>query len=154
MLIFVFGSIIGSFLNVVILRLNKKESIFKKRSYCVFCKKRLAWYELFPIFSFLIQKGKCRKCKKNISWQYILVEIATGLMFLLVVVYFFNFTFFSIINICFLFLISCFLLVIFVYDFKYYLVPNEFIYPAIIITFLYAVFSTQYSAYSINWLGF
>lgn len=135
--IFVFGLVVGSFLNVVINRLKTKESIFKSRSHCPFCKKQLAWYELIPILSFIIQKAKCRKCKKKISWQYPLVEFFTGLIFVLIVFYFFDFTLFSIINICFLFLISCFLIVIFVYDLKHYLVPDEIIYPAIIVAFLH-----------------
>ncbi len=144
---FILGAIVGSFLNVVILRFKNKESILKKPSYCVFCKKKLKWYELIPIISFIIQRGKCRKCKKKISWQYPLVEFFTGLIFLLIVL---NFFAFSIIAVCFLFLISCFLIIIFVYDLKYCLVPDKIIYPAIIIVFLYniyLVFSAQYPAF-------
>lgn len=140
---FVLGTIIGSFLNVVIFRLKNKKSIFKKPSHCVFCKKKLAWFELIPILSFIIQKGKCRKCKKKISWQYPLVELATGLSFMLIL----NFSvldglasswqFSDIIPIVFLLLVSCFLIIVFVYDLKHYLVPDKIIYPAIIISFFY-----------------
>lgn len=133
---FVLGTIIGSFLNVVINRLKIKKSI-KGRSYCVFCKKELNWYELIPILSFVFQKGKCFGCKKKISWQYPLVEFFTGLAFLLIVFYFFNFTVLSIITTCYLLLVTCFLIIVFVYDLKHYLVPDKIIYPAIIITFLY-----------------
>ena len=129
--------VIGSFLNVVILRFKNKESVIKKRSYCPFCKKKLKWYELIPVFSFIIQKGRCRKCKNKISWQYPLVEFFTGLIFILIVVYFFDFNIFSIINVCFLFLVSCFLLIIFIYDLKHYLVLDKIIYPAIIVSFFY-----------------
>lgn len=134
-LIFTFGTIIGSFLNVVIYRLNTGESILKNRSHCPFCNKRLTWYELIPIISFIIQSGKCRNCKKNISWQYPLVEIFTGLIFVLIFI-----TQYLFINTCFLFVISCFLIVIFVYDLKYYLVADIIIYPAIIVSFLYCLF--------------
>ena len=137
---FILGTIVGSFLNVVILRLKKNESILKKRSYCPNCKKKLAWDELIPLVSFLIQKGKCRKCGKKISLQYPLVEFFTGLIFIFVVAYIFNFTLYSFINTLFLLIFSCFLIVIFVYDLKYYLIPDKIIYPAIIITFLYDIY--------------
>jgi prepilin signal peptidase PulO-like enzyme (type II secretory pathway) len=133
-LIFAFGTIIGSFLNVVIYRLNTKESILKNRSHCPFCNKRLTWYELIPIISFFIQIGRCRGCRKKISWQYPLVEFFTGIIFLLV--FFFQY---SLLGTCFLLLVSCFLIIIFVYDLKHYLVVDIIIYPAIIISFLYCL---------------
>ena len=83
---FLFGTIIGSFLNVVIFRFRGNEpfltaSHFLGRSRCLFCKKTLSWKELIPFFSFLIQSGKCRHCGKRISWQYPFVEFLTGLVF-------------------------------------------------------------------------
>lgn len=77
---FVFGLIIGSFLNVIIYRLNTKRS-FGGRSACLSCRSALSWYELIPLFSFLGLKGRCRNCKTRISIQYPLVELATGLLF-------------------------------------------------------------------------
>ena len=77
---FVFGLIIGSFLNVVILRFNTQKS-FGGRSSCMTCQKQLSWYELFPVFSFIFLRGKCKGCKTKISWQYPLVELATGIVF-------------------------------------------------------------------------
>src|ERR1035437_5579006 len=77
---FVFGLIIGSFLNVVILRLNTKRSL-GGRSACMSCMNKLSWYELIPVFSFLGLKGRCRNCKTKISIQYPLVELVTGLIF-------------------------------------------------------------------------
>lgn len=139
---FILGTMAGSFLNVVILRLKKNESILKKRSYCPNCKKKLTWYELIPLVSFLIQKGKCRKCKKKISLQYPLVEFFTGLIFLLIAVYYFGFTFYGLINLVYLLLVSCFLIVIFVYDLKYYLVADKIVYSAIILIFLYDIYLT------------
>ena len=61
------GIVIGSFLNVCIYRIPKKEDIAVERSHCMHCGHVLQWYELIPLFSFLIQGGKCRSCKKKIS---------------------------------------------------------------------------------------
>ena len=77
---FVFGLIVGSFLNVVIYRFNTAKS-FGGRSACVSCQNKLCWYELIPLISFLSQKGRCRNCKARISIQYPLVEFATGIVF-------------------------------------------------------------------------
>lgn len=92
---FLFGTIIGSFLNVPICRFRENEpflagSHFLGRSRCLSCKKILSWKELIPLFSFLIQFGKCRNCGKSISWQYPLVEFLTGLVFILIPLRFFN----------------------------------------------------------------
>ncbi len=80
--IFLFGLIIGSFLNCLIWRLHKEESILG-RSYCPKCRHQIVWYDNIPVFSFLLLKGKCRHCGKNISWQYPLVELATGILFVM-----------------------------------------------------------------------
>ena len=126
---FILGLAVGSFLNCVIYRLEKKESFIKGRSHCPYCKKTLSWFELIPLMSFILQKGRCLKCKKKISWQYPLVELATGILFVLCVWYFFpNFLLST-----FYFLLSTFLIVIFVYDLKHYIIPDQVIYPAILV---------------------
>ena len=79
--VFILGLFIGSFLNVVIFRLHSGESIVFGRSHCPVCKKELSWYELIPLVSFLMQGGKCRNCKTRLSLQYPIVELATGLLF-------------------------------------------------------------------------
>ncbi|HHX33437.1 MAG TPA: prepilin peptidase [Mollicutes bacterium] len=81
--IFVFGLLMGSFYNVVGLRLLKNESIVKPRSHCPKCKYQLKWYENIPVFSFLFLKGKCKNCNINISFMYISIEILTGVLFLI-----------------------------------------------------------------------
>ena len=79
-LVFYFGCIVGSFLNVVILRLPKNLSL-NGRSYCFFCKHVLEPEDLVPIFSFALLLGKCRYCKKNISKRYFIIELVTGALF-------------------------------------------------------------------------
>jgi len=83
-LVFIFGITIGSFLNVCIYRIPKKEDIAVERSHCMHCGHVLQWYELIPLFSFLIQGGKCRSCKKKISWQYPIVEFLNAALWLLI----------------------------------------------------------------------
>ena len=110
-IVVVLGLIIGSFLNVVILRFDDLKSIITGRSHCPHCKKDLVWYELIPVLSYIALQGKCSKCKKPISFQYPLVELGTVLVFLLI---FWKFGF-SIVAL-FLALISCSLIVACVYD--------------------------------------
>lgn len=80
-LIFVLGLVIGSFLNVVILRSHAGESFIKGRSHCPHCRHELSWPELVPVVSFLRQYGKCLSCGMRISWQYPAVELAAGISF-------------------------------------------------------------------------
>lgn len=82
-LLFTLGLIIGSFLNVIILRHEKEEGL-NGRSYCPSCHKTLRWYELVPLFSYLAQRGRCRGCGAHISAQYPWVELTTGIVFALV----------------------------------------------------------------------
>lgn len=82
--IFIYGIVIGSFLNVCILRIPLKESVAKERSHCMSCGYQLAWYDLVPLFSYLFLGGKCRKCKTHISLQYPLVEALNGVLYVLV----------------------------------------------------------------------
>ncbi len=138
--VFLFGLIIGSFLNCLIYRLEKRAETEKKackkgscaffqgRSFCPHCRHTLSWRDLIPVLSFFLLRGKCRYCFQKISWQYPIVEIATGLLFLLI----FNFQF-SIFN----FIIVPFLIIIFVYDLKHYIIPDKIIYPAIGIALIY-----------------
>jgi prepilin signal peptidase PulO-like enzyme (type II secretory pathway) len=81
--IFIFGTLIGSFLNVVALRYNTGMTL-GGRSGCFSCGKTLHWYELVPVVSFFLQRGRCTACKASISWQYPIIEALTGFTFLLV----------------------------------------------------------------------
>jgi len=81
LIIFTLGISVGSFLNVVIDRLPRGKSAIKGRSYCDSCKKKLKWYDLIPLVSFIILQRRCRYCKSPISWQYPIVELTTGILF-------------------------------------------------------------------------
>jgi leader peptidase (prepilin peptidase)/N-methyltransferase len=72
------GLVVGSFLNVAIVRLPKKESLWSPRSHCRSCQTMLSWHENVPLFSFLWQKGRCRNCGASIGWRYPFVEALTG----------------------------------------------------------------------------
>ena len=138
--LFFFGLCVGSFLNVLIERLPKGEGIVRGRSYCPKCGHALAWCDLVPLLSFVLLKGRCRYCGQKISWQYPLVELATGLLFassiydLRVTVY--------------VLLSTVFLLPIFVIDLKHGIIPDKIVFPAIltfsiirIIEVIYRIFS-------------
>jgi len=91
--LFIFGACFGSFLNVVIFRYKPENFSIKNlfgRSRCSHCHKTLRFYELFPILSFFAQAGKCRSCRARLSWQYPLVELLAGLVFVLVPLHFFD----------------------------------------------------------------
>src|SRR5262245_53705661 len=79
----VFGLVIGSFLNVVILRLPKGISISTPRSRCPNCQQLIHWYDNVPVLSYLLLGGRCRQCKKQISIRYPIIEALTGLVSLL-----------------------------------------------------------------------
>ncbi|MDW2875787.1 MULTISPECIES: prepilin peptidase [Bacillaceae] len=83
LLTFSYGLLLGSFYNVVGLRVPLKQSIVKPRSHCPYCQHTLRPYELIPVVSYLLQGGKCRRCKAPVSFLYPAVELATGLLFVL-----------------------------------------------------------------------
>ena len=83
--VFLLGITVGSFLNVCILRIPAGESIVTGPSHCVRCGKKLKWYELIPIISFLALRGRCSNCKSPISAQYPIIEALNGLLWLLIV---------------------------------------------------------------------
>lgn len=82
--VFLYGLVIGSFLNVCIYRIPKNENIVKIRSHCMQCDRKLRWYELIPLFSYLFQGGKCKTCKSKISIQYPLVEAGNGILYVFI----------------------------------------------------------------------
>jgi len=157
----VIGAVIGSFINVVVERLHGGESLLWPPSHCPHCRHRLGLPDLIPVFSFIFLRGRCRYCRKKISWQYPLVEIAASLLFLLAavigvanhsypqIVYDLDQScFFSWLPVCGNFLPEMlrgwlaiiFLLIIFVYDLKWKLILDRIVLPAIIVIFIFNVF--------------
>ena len=86
LIIFLYGIVIGSFVNVCIYRIPLKEDIVKERSHCMSCGHVLQWYELIPLVSYLVQKGKCRNCGTKLSVQYPLIEGTNGVLYVLIAV--------------------------------------------------------------------
>ena len=146
---FLFGAVVGSFLNVVILRLpDKEQSIVFPASHCPQCSTPLHWYENIPILSFLVLRGKCRTCNKKISCQYPIVELCMGLLSAALLFHYgvsFEFAFY--------FLFSAALLVIIFIDIHHQLIPDVISLPGIVIgfagSFLNSTVSWQQSAFGI-----
>jgi len=147
--IFLLGTIIGSFLNVVIYRFNTGRTIVKGRSICMTCNRNLRWYELIPVFSYLFQLGKCRRCAEKISHQYPIVEFITGIVFVLIAQHFLPALFFTpfaflLLVILYVFLFSL-LIVISVYDLRHKIIPDKLVYTFSLVAFL-SVFVNHYGA--------
>ena len=146
-ILFVLGALVGSFLNVVGLRWDSKNSRptgrFRSfgrvggRSHCPQCKKQLSWWELVPIASFLALKARCFGCGRKISWQYPLVEIWTGLIFATVPYIFIP--------------VFCIYVVITIYDFKHKIIPDGLVYAAICYSLLIPIFFIHYAL--LDWLA-
>lgn len=146
LLIFIFGILFGSFLNCFIYRLEEGKSIWRGRSHCTQCKHQLGFLDLFPILSFVCLKGRCKYCKKKISFQYPLVEFATGFLFVLVFIKYFGtiFAFQSLGVAAYLLLFRDFffissLIIIFVYDLKHSIIPDKITLPAIAVAFIFNI---------------
>ena len=133
--VFVLGAVIGSFLNVVIYRLHTGKSI-NGHSHCMSCGKRLRWFELFPIVSYLALRGRCRGCASYVPGRYLLVELVTAFSF--VGLYNLNVDW-----VLFLILaaLGCVLIVIVVYDYYHLIIPNEL---PIVIGILALLYHTYY----------
>lgn len=118
--VFIIGAILGSFYLVIGTRLPLKENVITGRSRCDHCKNELKWYELIPIISYVIQLGKCRNCGKKISKEHLVMELVTGILFLIGYLYFGISlklgTFLIIISVA---------LIIFVSDFKYMIILDS-----------------------------
>jgi leader peptidase (prepilin peptidase) / N-methyltransferase len=142
--VFILGLVIGSFLNALLYRTEVQQelrpishdrrkvgvTVLKGRSFCPNCGHQLVWQDLFPVISFLLLQGKCRYCKKPISWQYPLVELATAFLFVVLfwsVKNLLSASFPQGLELLYLWVIGSLLLLIFVYDLKHFLIPDTFV---------------------------
>lgn len=164
----------GSFINCILYRLEQNQSFIKGRSYCPHCKHQLGFWDLIPIFSFIFLKAKCRYCQKKISWQYPLIEIITGIIFIFVyletkvsipfigeMIISKGIEALASFNYLILFrnlFFSAVLIIIFVYDLKHQLVSEKIVIPAIIIALTFNFFmkispiGIPAGSYGVNWL--
>lgn len=144
-LLFIFGLFTGSFLGVLADRIPVGRSVVFGRSSCDSCGKKIAWYDLFPLFSFVWLRGKCRNCQKKISYRYMAAELLTGTVFALVGWWFtqnaaltFDFRYWiSLVYYLFIFSVG---IVICLSDLRYRVISNVVVFPAIFVSFLYVLF--------------
>tara|TARA_Y100000994_G_scaffold224914_1_gene206927 strand:- start:167 stop:928 length:762 start_codon:yes stop_codon:yes gene_type:complete len=130
LLVGILGSLWGSFANVCIYRLPLKGGVVKGRSFCPKCKKKILWYENIPILSYFILGGKCSKCKKKISTQYLIVE-AISIISFLIIYYLFGI---SLTTILLIILFLSFLIIFFI-DLKHYIIPDVLTFPMMALGF-------------------
>jgi len=120
LLIFLFGVSLGSFANVCIYRLPRDKQIISGRSYCPRCKKKIKWYDNLPLISYIFLNAKCRNCDKSISVRYLIVELITGISFLLIFLSFKN-----LYTIVFLSTLMLILIMIFFIDLENFIIPDS-----------------------------
>ena len=128
---FILGSLWGSFSNVCIYRLPNSGNVAKGRSFCPDCKNKIKWFDNIPFFSYLFLKGKCRQCKKPISFQYFIVELLSAISFIVI----FHIYGISITTLL-LLILSIFFIIIFFIDLKHFIIPNVLTFPLMFIGFL------------------
>jgi prepilin signal peptidase PulO-like enzyme (type II secretory pathway) len=125
---FIFGIVMGSFLEVVAHRIPRKVSILRPRSYCPQCKSTIAFYDNIPLLSYLILKGRCRKCKAKIPITSFFIELLTGLLFSLNY-FFFGLSLQTALGIIF----CCLLIAISFIDMEFRIIPNIIVLPFAVI---------------------
>lgn len=140
-LVFLLGSALGSFINVVIDRLSRGESIIFGRSYCENCKKKLSFFELIPIFSFIVLGGKCKNCKGKIPARVLFVEIITGILIVFMFAQFLSGA--NAVQLIFLTIILLIFVAIFFTDFEYGIIPDELVIGFVVLTSLHLLVFEQ-----------
>ena len=129
--IIILGGLWGSFANVCIVRLPKDKGVVAGRSSCPKCKKEILWYDNIPIISFFLLQGKCRKCKKKISFQYVVVELLSIISFLSIY-YLYGLSLTTLL----LIILSLAFIIIFFIDLKHFIIPDIITYPMMVLGFL------------------
>lgn len=146
---FILGAAIGSFLNVVIDRVALGEHILG-RSYCNHCRATLKTLDLVPIVSFVGLGGRCRYCRRPISWQYPLVELATATLFVYLAYFLVVNQAFSLAAFVYFALVLAILLVVAVVDVKFSLVPTTFVFAGAIVALFYSYFNLTSQEFVVN----
>ena len=129
--IIILGGLWGSFANVCIVRLPKDKGVVAGRSSCPKCKKEILWYDNIPIISFFLLQGKCRKCKKKISFQYVVVELLSIISFLSIY-YLYGLSLTTLL----LIILSLAFIIIFFIDLKHFIIQDVITYPMMVLGFL------------------
>lgn len=142
------GASVGSFLNVVIYRLPKNESVVTPRSTCPSCHKLIAWYYNIPIFSWLYLRGKCAYCKSKISIEYLLVELFTGIVFILLLPSTTHSS--DLLRFVFLFSIFCIFLCHIIIDIKYQILPDSLNLYLLAIILPYSIMNYHYTYWGLG----
>jgi leader peptidase (prepilin peptidase)/N-methyltransferase len=132
--LFLTGVILGSFMNVIIYRLPRNQSIIMPGSHCTSCNSLLRWYENIPLLSYLILKGKCAHCGKPFSIRYPLVELLTGIAFVILFAFYQNLWHFIFLAIN----ILLFIAIIFI-DYEHYLIPDVLLVTLFISALIYTL---------------
>ncbi|MGG4010651.1 prepilin peptidase [Bacillus smithii] len=143
----VIGLVFGSFFNVVGLRVPNHESIVFPSSHCPHCHHKLRWFENIPLFSFFFLKGKCRSCKRKISWIYPIFEAVTGVLF--------AFSFYQFgwsMNLVMACLFTSLLVIITVSDLAYMVIPDKILLPFMILFIVIRILSPTIPWWS-SWAG-
>lgn len=139
--VFILGSAVGSFLNVVIDRTIKKEQILAlNRSYCDHCRATLKTLDLVPILSFLFLGARCRYCRRPISWQYPIIELVTAILFSVTFWILVSAGTFSFTTAGYYFFLIAIMIVVAAIDFKFSLIPTTLVFAACLLALFYSYF--------------
>ena len=142
------GLILGSFANVLIYRLPlDKKGILTGRSFCIFCKKKIEWFDNIPLFSFIRLNGKCRKCKKKINPRYFFVELLSAIFFILL---FFNLE--NYLEVVFYQIVLLILIIIIFIDYEHFIIPDELNFSLIFLALIHSFFNNFYFNFIDNFI--
>lgn len=144
--VFALGLCVGSFLNVCIYRMPYELSVIKPSSRCGKCKTPIAWYDNLPVISYLLLKGTCRHCGESFSPRYMLVELLTGVCFVLAFMRFYQNTS-PAVTVFFAFVLTAFLIAIAFIDIDHFIIPDEFSISGIFIGLVFSFLNPDFLGY-------
>jgi leader peptidase (prepilin peptidase)/N-methyltransferase len=161
-LVFFFGAAVGSFVGVVVDRLSSNEPVWKGRSHCDHCRHKLHWNDLIPLVSFLMLGRKCRYCKEPLSWNFFMVELLTGLAFVLAAFSIFQDSWFMVTNLQYIILALYYfaligsLIAIFFADLRFGIIPFKIVGFALFVSVFWFLLlpSLYFSPIEVSLLGF